>query len=74
MKGVSLEEARAAKIHVGNAVRRVGKVVGVGLESMDDGYGLKVNLAAPPAGDTSLPTQIHGVPVRFEVVGKITKR
>ena len=41
---------------------------------MDDGYGLKVNLAAPPAGDTSLPTQIHGVPVRFEVVGKITKR
>ena len=74
MKGVSLEEARAAKSRVGNAVRRVGKVVGVGLESIDDGYGIKVNLAAPPAGDKLLPTQIHGVPVRFEVVGTITKR
>jgi hypothetical protein len=72
MKGVSIDAARAAKARVANAFRGVGDVVGVGLVSVGDGYGLKVNLAEPPG--SSVPTEIDGVPVRVEVVGTITKQ
>ena len=74
MKGVSLEAARAAKSRVAEAFRGIGEVVGVGLVSVDKGYGIKVNLAKPPEGNTSAPTQIAGVPIRVEVVGTIRKR
>jgi len=69
-----LEVARAAKSRVAQAFKGVGDVVGIGLISIGEGYGLKVNLAAEPAADTSPPRQIEGVPVRIEVVGTIRKR
>jgi hypothetical protein len=74
MKGASLEAARAAKKHIPKAFRGIGEVVGVGLVSIDEGYGIKVNLAKPLAGKTSTPTHIAGVPISVEVVGTITKR
>ncbi len=74
MKGASLEAARAAKRRVPEAFRGIGEVVGVGLVSFDEGYGIKVNLAKPVSRKTSTPTHIAGVPISVEVVGKITKR
>jgi hypothetical protein len=73
MKGASLETARAAKVRVRDLFRGIGEVVGVGLVSHDGGYAVKVNLSEPPAGD-SLPTHLGNVPIRVEVVGKISKR
>jgi hypothetical protein len=74
MKGASLEAARAAKVHVAKAFRGIAKVVGVGLVTVDKGYGVKVNLAEHPQGDSKPPTEIAGVPVQVEVVGTISKR
>lgn len=73
MKAASLEAARAAKGKAAAAFRGVGEIVGVGLVSIGDGYGIKVNLASAPKGLSSAPTQMNGVPVHFEVVGVITK-
>jgi hypothetical protein len=74
MKGAPLEAARAAKSEVIEAFAGVGDVVGVGLVSMGDGYGLKVNLAEAPARDVLPPREISGVPIRIEVVGTLRKR
>jgi hypothetical protein len=74
MKGASLEAARAAKLHVPKAFRGIGEVVGIGLVSMDEGYGIKVNLAKPLSSKKSTPKQIAGVPISVEVVGPISKR
>jgi hypothetical protein len=71
-KQVSLERARAAKT---KAKRRLGaafEVVGVGLTRVGGRPAVKVNLAQPPAGVT-MPTQIDGVPLVFEVVGRIRR-
>jgi hypothetical protein len=76
MNPTTLDEARAAKAKALDEFRRKAKasVVGVGITRIDGGYGVKVNLDAPPAPDTELPDAIDGVPVRVEVVGKIRKR
>ncbi len=74
MKGATLEAARAAKERAGEAFEAIGEVVGVGIVSVDDGYGVKVNLARPLDPGASVPAEIEGVPIRIEVVGKITKR
>jgi hypothetical protein len=47
------------------------KVVGVGITEGADGHAIKVNLAEP-AG--ALPSMINGVPIIYEIVGKITTR
>ena len=49
-------------------------VVGIGLTRVGDGYGVKVNLDAPPRAQANLPETIDGVPVRIEVVGPIRPR
>ncbi|NLF71622.1 MAG: hypothetical protein GX575_21530 [Candidatus Anammoximicrobium sp.] len=70
----SLDEARAAKALAAKAFRRRAQVVGVGITRVGTGYGLKVNLSGQSRGAGPLPSQIAGVPVRVEVVGKIRKR
>jgi hypothetical protein len=71
----SLKKAQAAK---GRAAEVFGALVGevaVGITKLRDGYfGLKVNLSEKPAEEISLPTEIDGVPVKLEVVGRIRKR
>jgi hypothetical protein len=73
-KACSLDEARAAKAPAAEAFGRLAEVVGVGITRVGKGYGLKVNLSRQPRGASSLPSEIAGVPVRVEVVGKIRKR
>lgn len=71
-KRVSLEQARAVKT---KAKRELGpgfQVVGVGLTKVSGCPAVKVNLAQPPSG-TAMPKQIDGVPLVFEVVGRIRR-
>ena len=70
----TLEQARAAKERAKALFARAGTVVGVGINRVGDGFGVKVNLSAAPPPDAALPESIDGVPVRVEVVGTIWKR
>ena len=72
---VSLEFARAAKDVVAKAFRSLtGEDVSIGLTRVgDDGYALKVNLTTDPGADIELPSEIEGVPIQIEVVGKLRK-
>lgn len=75
MTGVSLSEAQKAKSKVAKIFSPLVGVVAVGItRTDDDNYGLKVNLTSPPGDEVILPTDIDGVPVQVEVVGKIRKR
>jgi hypothetical protein len=69
-----LDRARAAKAHAHTVFSKLGKVVGVGITTIGAEYGLKINLASPPPAATELPTEVDGVPVRVEVVGRIRKQ
>ncbi len=74
MNTIGLDEARAAKERAKSLFAGRASVVGIGLTRVGDGYGVKVNLEAPPAPDAGLPETIDGVPVRIEVVGTIRPR
>lgn len=67
----SIEDARRAKSQVMTAVGDDVPVVGVGLTKIGADHAVKVNLAEPREG---LPDRLDGVPVVYEVVGRITKR
>lgn len=74
MNAATLEKARAAKAHAAEVFQPLAEVVGVGITRVESGYGLKINVANPPAEDVTLPGEVDGVPVRIEVVGRIRKR
>jgi hypothetical protein len=69
-----LDRARAAKARAHAVFSKLGEVVGVGITTIGSEYGLKINLATPPKTSTELPTEVDGVPVRVEVVGRIRKQ
>jgi hypothetical protein len=71
---ISIAKARAAKKVAKDELAEISGVSGIGLTKVGDDYALKVNLRAPLPGSVSVPEQIAGVPVRFEVVGPIRKR
>ena len=75
-KGVSLESARAAKARASKVFTPlVGEEVAIGITRVDpDCFCLKINLTSEPDGDIELPTEVEGVPVQVEVVGRIYKR
>ena len=70
----SLDQARAAKKRAHEVFSKFAEVVGVGITTIGSGYGLKVNLASSPHAASQLPTDVDGVPVRVEVVGRISKQ
>ncbi len=71
MTGATLEEARAAKKRVREALADRPEVTGIGITRHGDGYAVKVDLAkACPA----VPPEMGGVPVHAEIVGRIRKR
>jgi len=70
----TLDEARAAKSRAQEVFEALVEVVGIGITRVGNGYGLKVNLLAPPPAGAVLPSEVDGVPVRLEVVGQPTKR
>jgi hypothetical protein len=69
---ISIEAAREAKPKVAALARQVATVVGVGLTKSDGSYAVKVNLGEPCG--RSLPASVDGVPVLYEVVGRIVPR
>lgn len=71
---ISLEQARAAKESAKTLLAALPGVVGVGITKRGDDFALKVNLSAPLPAGVSVPERIGEVPVRVEVVGRITKR
>lgn len=73
MPDVSIEQARRAKPKVSEVARRHGTVTGVGITKVGNSYAVKVNLRDAPA-TASLPRDVDGVPVVYEVVGRITAR
>jgi hypothetical protein len=68
----TLEEARAAKARALEVFRRLASVVGVGITTIDGGYGVRVNLREAPAPGVALPEHIDGVPVQVHIVGEIS--
>ena len=73
MANATIDQARAAKGRARAVCAAMVSVVGVGLTRIEGGYGVKVNLDAPPPPETQLPDFIDGVPIRFEVIGTIRK-
>jgi hypothetical protein len=63
-----------AKAPAAEAFGRLADVAGIGITRVGEGYGLKVNLSHLPPDADPLPTEIAGVPVRVEVVGRIGKQ
>jgi hypothetical protein len=74
MNHTTLDQARAAKAKILAAFGHDPSVVGVGITRNGEGYGVKLNLEAPPAPEANLPKDVDGVPIRVEVVGTIRKR
>jgi hypothetical protein len=74
MANSDLQQARAAKERAKVLFAGKASVVGVGINRVGGGFGVKVNLSEPPPPDADLPETIDGVPVRVEVVGPIRKR
>ena len=70
----TLDRARAAKARAHQVFSELADVVGVGITTIGSEYGLKVNVSSPPSSSTTLPSEVDGVPVRVEVVGKIHKQ
>jgi hypothetical protein len=69
----SLEAARAAKTKARTIFARLPYVNGVGLTRRDGSYAVKVNLEMAP-DEQDLPKDIDGVPVVFNVIGRIHKQ
>jgi len=74
MANADLERARAAKERAKVIFAGKASVVGIGINRVAGGFGVKVNLSEPAPPDADLPETIDGVPVRVEVVGAIHKR
>ena len=73
MNGHTLDEARAAKERALEVFRGLAPVVGVGITTIDGGYGVRVNLLEAPMPGVKLPQDIDGVPVQVRVVGEVHK-
>jgi hypothetical protein len=69
-----LEAVRIAKRRVAATMPAGVKVVGIGIGLSGAEPALKVNLAREPADRSLLPQTIDGVPVVYDVVGKVTAR
>ncbi|MHC5537312.1 hypothetical protein ACYOEI_03640 [Singulisphaera rosea] len=74
MSTASLEQACAAKERVKELWGHIPSLVGVGINRVDGGFGVKVNLSESAPTGTSLPESIDGVPISIEMVGPIHKR
>ena len=72
MKPATMHQARAAKLKAARQVSALAPVVGVGITRVGAGYGIKVNLKEETSA--ALPRSVDGVPLRFELTGRIRKR
>jgi hypothetical protein len=74
MTDSTLVEARRVKDKVAEIARAVGPVVGVGLAKVGNSYAVKVNFRESQAIAGRLPDSVDGVPVLYEVAGRIASR
>jgi hypothetical protein len=58
----------AANVSLKNAL------AGIGISTIDSGYGVKVNFANEVAEQRTLPRTLDGVPLVISIVGKVSKR
>lgn len=72
MGAVTLEQAQAAKAEAKDIFSRIGEVLGIGITKVGQDYAIKVNLRGPVSA--AAPTEVRGVPVKLELIGKITRR
>jgi hypothetical protein len=70
---VTIGRARAAKAKVAKLVGRHPDVTGIGIARIEGGFGVKLNLVRGTLADR-VPSEIDGVPVRVETVGRVSKR
>ncbi len=73
-KTVTLDQARAAKAAALTRFGHLPILAGVGITAVPAGYGVKLNLSEQPPQDLHLPSEVDGVPMVVEVVGRVTKR
>ncbi len=66
----TLEQAREAKAKLAKMLIQVPELQGVGIAMLDDGYGLKVNLARE-LPSLKIPAAVDGVPVVVTIVGGV---
>ncbi len=66
-----LEAVRRAKKRFASAMPADVEVVGVGIGVSGTVPALKVNLKSKPADESRLPKTIEGVPVIYDVIGKV---
>jgi hypothetical protein len=74
MDEAQLRAARRAKEQFTASIPAGIDVVGVGIGISGSNPALKVNLGSAPADKSNLPTIIEGIPVIYDVVGKIKSR
>lgn len=68
---IPIELVRKAKEKFQELMLDMPEVIGIGIEQVSDGFGLKVLLRRKPRNLGTYPVSCHGVPVSYEVVGKI---
>jgi hypothetical protein len=70
---VSIDRVRAVKSGLKQNLGKSVDVVGIGVTRRQGHYVLKVNIGKMPK-NRELPSEVDGVPVEFEVVGRIRPR
>ncbi|WP_029356349.1 hypothetical protein [Bosea sp. 117] len=68
------QRARDAKVHLRAILPPGLELAGIGISLVDGRTAVKVNLGSAPAKELDLPKTVDGVPVIYEVVGKIRAR
>ncbi len=70
----TIEQAREAKPQAFRAASEHARVAGVGLARLGASFAIKVNLCASPLDPEKLPREVAGVPIVYEVVGRVVPR
>ena len=71
---ITLDEARAAKRQAQHQLQHHADLAGVGITSVNGGYGVQVNLRQSDNATAAVPARIGRVPVVVQVVGLLSKR
>lgn len=75
MNSCSMNEAKALQARTAKIFARFSRVLKVDVVKHGYGYGLKVVFESTPSKDllSVIPTQVAGIPVRYEVAGQREK-
>lgn len=68
---LTLESARVAKISLREKIADITEVSSIGIERLPNGFRLKVNLSRKLPNSIELPQSCRGVPIRYEVIGRV---